>query len=342
VTPLADLGRLQVAAVDLVRVRLPMVRPVRTALGAVAERDVLLVRVRGADAEVGWGECSAEAAPGYWHEHVDGCEEVLRRWLLPRLDGASVGAADVPAVGGWPMASAAVECAVLDALCRRAGVSMAAWLGGTRSHVDATLTVGVDDDAEPGPYRFVKLKVAPGSLPAELPAGVTVSADANGSLDPDAAASLAGLGLDHLEQPLAADDLVGHAVLRRLAPGLPVALDEPIRSAGDVRTAAALGAADIVVLKPGRLGGLRTARAAHDAAVAAGVRVKVGGMWDTGIGRAAALAVASLPGCSVAPDLSAADRYFARDVVAQPAVLDADGRLAVPTGPGLGVEVSLA
>jgi O-succinylbenzoate synthase len=102
-----------------------------------------------------------------------------------------------------------------------------------------------------------------------------------------------------------------------------------------------MGAADVVVLKPGRLGGPRAARAAHDAAVAAGLAVKVGGMWDTGIGRAAALAVAALPGCSVAADLSAADRYFGRDVVAEPAVLGVDGRLAVPTGPGLGVDVDL-
>ena len=105
--------------------------------------------------------------------------------------------------------------------------------------------------------------------------------------------------------------------------------------------AAALGAADIVVLKPGRLGGLLAARRAHDSAVAAGLRCKVGGMWDTGIGRAAALAVASLPGCSVAPDLSAADRYWIRDIVAEPVALDADGRLAVPSGPGLGVDVVL-
>jgi O-succinylbenzoate synthase len=336
-----DLGRLRVGEVQLVRARLPLVRPVRTALGVLEERDVLLVRVRTRGGVEGWGECSAEATPGYWHEYTEACEAVLRTFVLPGLDGATIGVGDVPAVPGWPMASAAVRWAVLDALCRREGIPVAAWLGGTRVAVEATLTLGIDEPAEPGPYRHLKLKVAPGELPAALPAGATVSADGNGSLDLASIAALARLGLDHLEQPLPADDLVGHAELRRRLPRLPLALDESIRSPDDVRTAAALEACDIVVLKPGRLGGPLAARTAHDAAVATGVRVKVGGMWDTGVGRAAALAVASLAGCDAAADLSAADRYFTHDIVASPATLDGDGCLAVPTAPGLGVDVTL-
>jgi O-succinylbenzoate synthase len=332
-----DLGALRVRAVELYRVELRFRRPVRTAHGTVEGRRPLLVRVLGEDGEEGWGECAAEDRPGYWHEWADGCESVLRG-----IEVAEVTTETIPAVDGWPMASAALECAVLDALCRRAGISLASWLGGVRSAVDATLTLGLDDPPEAGAYRHVKLKVGPGATPDLSPfAGVVVSADANGSLGPTGFRTLAGLGLHHVEQPLPADDFEGHAELRREVPGLPIALDESIRSVADVERAAAADAADIVVIKPGRLGGLRAARAAHDAAVAAGLRGKVGGMWDTGIGRAAALAVASLPGCTVAPDLSAADRYWVRDVVAEPAALDADGRLAVPGGPGLGIDVTL-
>jgi O-succinylbenzoate synthase len=334
VTPLADLGALRVAAVEVLRVDLTFHAPVRTANGVVTGRRPVLVRVLGTDGEEGWGECSAEDAPGYWHEYADACEVLLRQVAF--ADAVTVGT--IPVVPGWPMASAAIECAVLDALCRRAEVSIASWLGGRRATVEATLTLGIDDDPTTiGPYRHVKAKVdGRGAVPPWA-----TSADANGSLSVDAVAALADAGLDHLEQPLAVDDLVGHATLRRLVPNLPIALDESIRSVGDVRTVAALGAADIVVLKPGRLGGLLAARRAHDAAVAAGIRAKVGGMWDTGIGRAAALAVASLPGCSVAPDLAAADRYWTEDVVADPVTVDADGRLTVPTGPGLGIDVVL-
>lgn len=322
------------AHVDLRRVRLPLVRPVRTALGAYDERDVLLARVVGAGGEEGWGECSAEAAPGYWHEFTDACEQVVRRFVLPRLEGADVGPGDVPRLDGWPMASAAVEWAVLDALCRRAGVSVASWLGGIRRTVEATLTVGVGEPVEPGPYRNVKVKVGPGST-VEPVHGVRLSADGNGSLTLADVERLAGL--DHVEQPLPADDVVGHVEARR---HVRVALDESIGSAGDVRTAAAIGACDIVVLKPGRVGGPLGCLAVHDAAVAAGLEVKVGGMWDTGIGRAAALAVASLPGCTIPPDLAASDRYFAADIVTTPARLSADGTLDIPTGPGLGITVT--
>jgi O-succinylbenzoate synthase len=333
----AGLGVLRVRAVELHRVELRFVRAVRTAHGTVDGRRPLLVRVLGEDGEEGWGECSAEDVAGYWQEWADGCEAVLRD-----VEVGEVSTTEIPAIEGWPMASAALECAVLDALCRRAGISLAAWLGGVRDAVDATLTLGLDDPPDPGPYRHVKLKIEPGTDPEPSRfGGVTVSADANGTLDAAGAAALAGRGLDHLEQPLAADDLHGHAALRRELPDLPIALDESVRTVDDVRRVHSLAAADIVVLKPGRLGGLRAARDAHDAAVAAGLRCKVGGMWDTGIGRAAALAVASLPGCTVAPDLSAADRYWKRDIVADPAVLDGEGRLAVPTGPGLGVDVTL-
>lgn len=335
--PLADLGSLRVRAVELHRVDLRFVRPIRTALGVVQGRRPLLVRVLGAGGEEGWGECSAEDVPGYWHEFADASEA-----RLGQLGVGDVSVDSIPRIDRWPMASAALECAVLDALCRRAGTSLAAWLGGTRTSVDATLTLGLDDPPDAGPYRAVKLKVAPGVTPDLSPfAGITVSADANGSLDPAGFAALDGLGLDHVEQPVAADDLAGHAELRRKVPGLPIALDESILSVADISAAAAIGAADIVVLKPGRLGGLRATRLAHDTAVAAGLRCKVGGMWDTGIGRAAALAAASLPGCVVPADLSAADRYWQRDIVVDPATLDDHGRLAVPTGPGLGIEVTL-
>lgn len=331
------LGTLHVRAVELVRAKLPLARPVRTAHGEVSVREALLVRVQGAGGEEGWGECSAEDAPGYWHEWTDGCEQVLRRFLLPRLIGATVGLHDLPRVPGWPMATAAVECAVLDALLRRADLSLADWLGATRRRVDATLTLGIGEEPDPGPYRFLKLKVAPGHVPV-VPAEVPTVLDANGSFSPAEVRHLVIASAWYFEQPLPPDDLVGHA---RLAQRVQVALDESIRSVGDVHTAAALKACRIVVLKPGRLGGVLAAKAAHDAAVAARLQVKVGGMWDTGIGRAVALALAGLPGCTLPADLSASDRYFAEDVVEDPATLDADGRLAVPRGPGIGVTVKI-
>jgi o-succinylbenzoate synthase len=63
-------------------------------------------------------------------------------------------------------------------------------------------------------------------------------------------------------------------------------------------------------------------------------------MLETGIGRAANVALAALPGFTLPGDTSASDRYFHRDITA-PFVLQ-DGHLAVPTGPGIGVDPDLA
>ena len=95
----------------------------------------------------------------------------------------------------------------------------------------------------------------------------------------------------------------------------------------------------MVSVKAGRLGGIAAARAVHDACVTAGVPALAGGMLETGIGRAALVALAALPGFTATGDCSASERYFGPDGdLTEPFVLD-DGRLRVPDGPGLGVEV---
>ena len=121
----------------------------------------------------------------------------------------------------------------------------------------------------------------------------------------------------------------------------PICLDESITSARVAAQAIALGACSIVNIKAGRVGGYLEAVRVHDVCVARGVPVWCGGMLETGIGRAANVALAALPGFTLPGDTSASDRYYARDLVTEPFVFDA-GRLAVPTGPGLGVTVDLA
>src|SRR5208282_6293180 len=102
-------------------------------------------------------------------------------------------------------------------------------------------------------------------------------------------------------------------------------------------TAIALGACSVVNIKAGRVGGYLEARAVHDVCVSQAVPVWCGGMLETGLGRAANLALASLPGFSLPGDISATDRYFHEDIT--PPFALHDGTIAVPKGPGLGVEV---
>lgn len=347
---------------ELRRVALDLVAPFRTSFGTLTERDVLLVRVV-TDVGEGWGECVAFPDPGYSAEYVDGAHDVLRRFLVPRVLGAPAVTADgigalLAPVTGHPMAKAALELAILDAELRAGGTALAARLGATRAAVDCGVSVGMFPLAElldhvdayvAAGYRRVKLKIEPGFDREPVRAvrerhpdiGLQVDANTAYSLaDADRLAALDPFDLLLIEQPLPEDDLLGHAELARRV-RTPICLDESITSARVAEQAIALGACSIVNVKAGRVGGYLEAVRVHDVCLALGVPVWCGGMLETGIGRAANVALAALPGFTLPGDTSASDRYYARDVVTDPLVLD-DGRLAVPTGPGLGVCVDTA
>jgi O-succinylbenzoate synthase len=116
----------------------------------------------------------------------------------------------------------------------------------------------------------------------------------------------------------------------------PVCLDESVISVATAESLIEYGACEIVNIKAGRVGGYLEAKAIHDLCLARGVPVWCGGMVETGLGRAANVALASLPGFTLPGDTSASDRFFRQDIT-EPFVLH-DGRITVPTTPGLGVE----
>jgi len=347
-------------AVELRRVAMPLVSPFRSSLGTEAVREALVVRIEGDDGE-GWGECVAGSDPRYSAEYVDEAWLTLERYLAPRLLARKdLSAEDVQpllaAFKGHRMAKAALEMAVLDAQLRAAGVSLAGFLGGVTDSVTPGVAVGIMSSTGElleavseylgAGYRRVKLKIEPGwdlepvrAVRERFGNDLMLQVDANGAYrrsDADCLARLDPFSLLLIEQPLHEDDLIGHAQLAaRLE--TPVCLDESIVSAQSAATAISLGACSVVNIKAGRVGGYLEARAVHDVCVASSVPVWCGGMLETGLGRAANLALASLPGFTLPGDISASDRYFRRDIT--PPFLIEDGTIRVPTGPGLGVEV---
>jgi o-succinylbenzoate synthase len=244
----------RVEAVELVRVRLPLVRPFRTSFGVQHERDALLVRVV-ADGLDGWGECVTTAAPLYSPEYTDGAAHVLEHHLVPMLlrDPSPLTGAEVPrrlaGVRGHQMARAGLETAVLDAQLRHARVSLAEHLGGVRGRVPAGVSIGIPDGGvgelletvarhiEEG-YLRIKCKVAPGFDVGPLQAvrerfgdRLPLQVDANAAYDPEepphvaALDALDELGMELIEQPFGARRLRGHA--RHAARWrTPVCLDE--------------------------------------------------------------------------------------------------------------------
>jgi len=347
--------------VELRRVRMPLVGRFETSFGAELDRDILLVRIVS-DTGEGWGECVAMNDPLYSAEYVDGAQQVLERHLLPRvfaLPDATAEAANaaMAQVKGHPMAKGAVEMAVLDAELRAAGVSLAEHLGAVRDRVPCGVSVGIQPDpdtllrevaryVEQG-YVRVKLKIAPGwdvepvlAVRDHFGAELLLQVDANCGYRPEDVPRL--LELDDadlllIEQPFPEDDLDTHVELARRS-RTPVCLDESITSASVARHAIAVGACSVVNIKSGRVGGLLESRRIHDLCAEAGVPVWCGGMLETGIGRAANVALAALPNCTLPGDTSASSRYWDPDLITEPFELQ-DGMLPVPTGGGLGVEV---
>src|SRR5438045_2663627 len=139
----------KLSAVELVRISVPYVAPFRTSFGTETGKDALLIRVTTPDAE-GWGECVAMDAPLYSYEFVDAAQDVVRRFLLPRLFAAGDVTAGQVAhllapVKGHPMAKAAVEMALLDAELRTSGQSLASFFGATRDRVPSGVSVGIHE-----------------------------------------------------------------------------------------------------------------------------------------------------------------------------------------------------
>ena len=343
----------RIDSIELLCVAMTLRDPIVTAYGTERERDVVLVHVH-ADGAEGWGECAALPEPTYAPEYVRGALGVLEHHLAPRVIGAPADEATLDrmlaSIVGQPMAKAALEMAVMDLRLRTLGRSLAVELGATTSHVTAGRTIGIARDlgalraevdaAVAAGYRHLKLKVTPGHDVEPVAAvrgahpDIGLRVDANGSYDPTSALdALDALGLDAIEQPFAFEHDAAHA---RLATALrtPIALDEDVTSVATGERLLGARAANVVVVKPGRLGGLRSALALGRAARG---RAWVGGMYETGLARAANLALAACGDAFALPvDWSASDRYWDVDLTA-PHVLRVDGTIAVPIGPGLGV-----
>lgn len=323
----------------------------------------ILVEVTDADGRTGWGEIASPSDPYFGAETTATAWEIATRYLVPSLLGATgEQPADLEAtwarVRGHEFAKAGFSGAVWDLYARTRGVALAAALGGTRDEVVAGVSLGIEPSIDEllaqvelqraAGYPRVKLKIAPGwdvepvrAVRAAHP-DLDLHVDANGAYpdDDDAADVFARLdreGLTMIEQPFGPHELVAHAELQARL-DTDVCLDESVVALGDLRAMIRLAAGRVLNIKVSRMGGLGVARAAHDLAVDAGIPVWCGGMHEFGVGRAANVAVSSLPGFLLPSDVSGSDKYYESDII-DPPVTAQGGRVRVPTGPGLGHDV---
>jgi O-succinylbenzoate synthase len=253
------------------------------------------------------------------------------------------------------MAKAAIEMATSDLAARQAGLPLCEWLGAAPRPIASGVSIGIHPSIESlldqvatelaAGYRRVKVKIKPGWDRKPLEAvrqrfgDILLMADANAAYtlhDRDALASLDDLHLMMVEQPLDYDDLVQHARLQT-SMETPICLDESIHGPDTAEAALGLGACRIINIKPGRMGGFGPSVAVHDLCRARGVPVWHGGMLESGVGRAHNLHLSTLPGFTLPGDVAASRRYFVPDLIEPPIEVAADGTIAVPAGPGIGV-----
>lgn len=351
---------MRVDRVRLVRVPLVMVDPLVTSDGSHQSRDAVLMEITDSDGFIGWGENVAPSGVTYTGESAVESLAAMRDLLVPCLIDRDVAVGEMYSaswwgVDGWNMAKHALESAMWDIHARRQGESLAYVLGGDDElPLEVGVVVGLGSDVETvcaevhrrviEGYQRVKVKIAPGrdidvvaAVRALVGDDFALQVDANCSYDAsqiDRLVELDRFGLQFIEQPFAAHDLEAH---RRLAARstTSVCLDESIMNMDELVAAVETGACDVVNIKPSRVGGIRDAVAMHDYLVNHEVDAWVGGMLESGIGRASCLALASLPGFTLTPDLSASNRYFESDIT-EPFVLD-EGCLSLPSGDGIGV-----
>ncbi len=345
--------------VDEVRlsiVRMRLVVPFRASTHGADELLHVLVRMRCGDV-VGWGEVSTPNDPYYLGETTEGAWQMLSDFIVPRIVGKAFSSIEefralYSVVKGNTFAKAGIEAAAWDVVTQAAGIPLSRALGGTRTEITSGVALGMEEEnrlyelisdyVEQG-YHRVKLKIAPGK-DVKVIEGVRkrfptlpIMADANSAYtlgDVDALRALDDFNLTMIEQPLPYDDFVDHAKLQSLI-RTPVCLDESIRSLNDAKTALKLGSCQIVNIKVARVGGLLEAKAVHDLFHEAGIPVWCGGMHDYGVGRAANIAISTLPGFSIPGDISGFDKYFTEDLV-EPEIRANRGCIVVPDRPGIG------
>ncbi len=352
---------MKLSQIDLKQVRLPLVRPFRTSSSVKDHLEHILVRVETTDGAVGWGEVASPSDPFYCPETVETCWHLLHDFLGRMVLNQEWESIDelidsYRLVKGNRFAKAGLEMACSDLAAKVAGVSLSEFIGGVRPKIASGVSLGIPDDLailldqiaqylEEG-YRRIKLKIAPGAdiqiveaVRQQYPE-IPLQVDANSAYtlnDLQRLRALDDFGLLLIEQPLSDDDIVDHARLQEQL-RTPICLDESIHSVADARKALELGACRVINIKVSRVGGLIEARRIHDLCYSRGIPVWCGGMHEFGIGRAANLAIASLPGFVLPGDLSGSDKYYKRDLV-EPPIRAVDGYVTVPSKPGIGVEI---
>jgi O-succinylbenzoate synthase len=355
---------IKVDRIILRHIRLPLVHFFETSFGRTYDRDIILIEVL-ADGISGWGEVTAGENPFYNEEWTGSIWPLLIDYVAPHVlrhefaSAAEVGARTAH-IRGHNMTRGGVEAAIWDLQARINKEPLWKTIGaGGRREIACGVSIGIQDSVSQllekieselaAGYQRIKMKIKPGwdvdviRQVRQCFPGIKLMADANSAYtlgDLEHLKKLDEFYLMMIEQPLAHDDIIDHAVLQA-AIETPICLDECIRSAHHAEQAIRLKAGRIINIKLGRVGGFAEGKRVHDVCEANGIPVWCGGMLEAGIGRAHNIALSTLPNFVLPGDVSASKRYWKRDIIIPPVEVTSAGTIHVTDAPGFGYELDM-
>jgi len=351
---------MKIERIEIRHIRLEHAEPFETSFGRFTERDLVILKVF-TDLGTTQAEAPSLIGPYYTYETTQTTIHVIRDFIAPAILGRQIDSVEalyaaMKFVRGHNIAKSALDTAWFHLNAAHTGQSLSHYLGGNRDYIEVGISIGIHPDLDAlvqqvdralkTGYSRIKIKIKPGwdiEPVKELRktfGNIPLMVDANSAYkltDATLFKSLDPFELLMIEQPLGFDDIYEHSQLQAQI-ATPVCLDESIDSVADAEAALALKACRVINIKLSRVGGLLPAKRIHDLCQAAGIPVWCGGMFESAIGQADCIALASLPNFTLPGDIAPSERYFKRDLISPFIVLE-DGRVRVPTSPGLGFEV---
>ena len=348
----------------------PLIRPHGFATTTSTEQHILLVSVHLENGVIGYGEGVVPGGPWWGGESVETMKALVDGYLAPVLIGRAVSElagimADLErVVARARYAKAAVDVAMHDAWARSLNVPVRDLLGGTvRDRVDVTWALGVlpldvavaeiEERIEEFGNRSFKLKMGAGDpaedtrrvaeLAREVGDRVSLRIDINARWDRRTALHylpiLAEAGVELFEQPTPADDLETLREITRRT-NVSVMADESVWTPAESLAVVKAQAADVIALKTTKHGGLLESKKIAAIAEAGGLACHGATSLEGPIGTAASLQfVASTKAITSGTELFGPqllkDTYIVQEFEYK------DGQVAIPQGPGLGVDVDM-
>ncbi|MBM7692983.1 O-succinylbenzoate synthase [Peribacillus deserti] len=352
---------MKIKQISLYIISAPLNEPFITHLETVTERAAIIVEAADSDGFKGYGEVTAFASPWYTEETLVTAQHMLKDFLIPALFECEISNPKelefiFKRFRRNNMAKSGLEQAVWDLYAKQQGVSLSKLFGGTAKRIPSGAVVTGSssrraiqqiEDLHTEGYQRYKIKISR-TNDTELLRDIRryfpdlpLMADANSDYTLDDINHLKTLDefrLLMLEQPLAHDDIAEHSLLQEKIK-TPLCLDESIHSFQDAKGALLMGSCRIINIKMSRVGGWIQAKKIHDLCYSQNIPVWCGGMVEFGVSRAHNIALASLPGFTIAGDISSSSRYWEEDII-DPEVKVVNGWIAVPEKSGIGFGIN--